>query len=227
MNHPEHIVLSHEYIENDFKYSCSVTNFPFRPHMSSHETRDERALQNLYAELNARYFDCILPPCRIAWSRQLTRAAGNIDVKRAIIKLSVPLLIDAFDAIDSPTRSLFGPEYEVCGVPCQNAEEALREILKHEMIHLWLHVQGLPSGHTREFRVKAHDVGQPKTRHGIALPAPQTGWIYACACCFSEFSRRRRYGRPVACARCCKRFNNGKYHERFKLRGRRVQTPSR
>jgi DNA-directed RNA polymerase subunit RPC12/RpoP len=143
--------------------------------------------------------------------------AGNIDVRRAIIKLSVPLLVDAFRR-----DSLFPCEYSVCGVQCDSAEIATREILKHEMIHLWLHVQGLPSGHTAEFRAKAKAIGQPRTRHGIALPAPRSGWIYSCAQCGSEFTRRRRYGRSVACSTCCKKFNGGKYDERYKLRGRKL-----
>jgi ribosomal protein L37AE/L43A len=179
-----------------------------------------QSLQTLYDELNNLHFGGILPPCRIEWSRQLTRTAGNIDVRRKIIKLSAPLLVDAYRR-----DSLFPAEYIVCGVLCASPQSALREILTHEMIHLWLHERGLPSGHTAEFRAKARAVGQPKTRHDIALPTPRSGWIYSCPLCKSEFSRRRRFSRPVACTHCCKRFNGGKYHERFKLRGRRV-TPA-
>jgi len=174
-------------------------------------------LQSLYAELNAQYFENRLPPCQIGWSRRLTRTAGNIDVRRRIIHLSVPLLIDAFRS-----DSLFGREYVVCGVLCDASDIAVREILKHEMIHLWLHVRGLPSGHTMEFRTKAREIGQPKTRHDIELPAPRSGWIYTCPVCDHATPRRRRYSRAVACLRCCKRFNGGQYHERFKLRGRRI-----
>lgn len=177
----------------------------------------ETDLQTLYDELNARYFGSILPPCKIVWSRKLTRAAGNINVRDRIIKLSVPILCDAFQ-----NDSLFPIEYSVCGVLCASKEDATREILKHEMIHLWLHVRGLPSGHTAQFRVKAHEIGQPKTRHQIALPVPKNGWIYSCARCGREFSRRRRYSRAVACAQCCNHFNSGKFDARFKLRGRRV-----
>jgi hypothetical protein len=176
-------------------------------------------LSALYHDLNLKYFDAQLPPCQLLWSRQLTRAAGNIDVRRRVIKLSVPLLIEAYQS-----TSLFAPEYVVCGVPCASPQRALEEILKHEMIHLWLHVQGLPSGHTAEFRAKAKAIGQPRTRHGIALPIPKSGWIYSCASCRAEFSRRRRYGRAVACSRCCKQWNKGQYDERFKLRGRRITT---
>ncbi|MDF2441359.1 MAG: hypothetical protein JWN98_2343 [Abditibacteriota bacterium] len=174
-------------------------------------------LSLLFDELNLKYFDNSLPACRIEWSRRLTRAAGNIDVRRRLVKLSTPLLIDAF-----ASDSLFPPEFSVCGVPCDNPQRALEEILKHEMIHLWLHELGLPSGHTPEFRAKARAIGQPRTRHGIALPIPKSGWIYACPACHTEFSRRRRYGRAVACAKCCKQWNKGRYDERFKLRGRRI-----
>lgn len=174
-------------------------------------------LATLYDELNTTCFENELPPSQVQWSRQLTRTAGNIDVRRRVIKLSVPLLVDAYT-----TNSLFSPEYLVCGVVCGSSAEAVREILKHEMIHLWLHVQGLPSGHTAAFRAKARAIGQPRTRHGIALPTPRHGWLYTCPVCRNEFPRRRRYGRSVACAECCNRFNGGEYHERFKLRGRRI-----
>ena len=178
---------------------------------------NEAALQTLYQELNATYFENALPPCRIAWSRRLTRAAGNIEVRRKVIKLSVPLLIEAFGG-----DSLFAPTFVICGVPCESPQSALREILKHEMIHLWLHERGLPSGHTTEFRAKARAIGQPKTRHAIDLPRPRHGWLYTCAHCGHEFARRRRYSRAVACGLCCKKHNGGSFEARFKLRGKRI-----
>jgi hypothetical protein len=174
-------------------------------------------LQSLYSCFNAEYFEDALPSCKVSWSRALTRAAGNIDVRRREIKLSVPLLLEAFRR-----DSLFAPQYTVCGVQCDSCEDAIREILKHEMIHLWLFERGLPHGHTPEFRRKARELGQPKTRHNIALPAPKSGWEYSCLACGESFTRRRRYGRPVACARCCKLFNSGRYDAQYKLRGRRI-----
>lgn len=178
---------------------------------------DTSALFLLYQQLNCQYFDNTLPFCPIAWSRQLTRTAGNIDVRLPKMKLSYPLLVEAFEA-----KGLFAPEYEICGVVCRSSDEAIVEIVKHEMIHLWLHVQGLPSGHTPDFRTKARRMGQPKTRHQIDIPRPRQGWEYSCPICRSTFVRRKRFGRPVACAACCKKFNRGKFDERFKLRGRRL-----
>jgi len=170
----------------------------------------------LIDELNHEYFGDTLPLCEVKWSRQLTRAAGSIDVRRRLIKLSVPLLIDAY------ATGAAGAGFEICGVRCHDSQTALREILKHELIHLWLFVHGRPHGHTAEFRAKARAVGQPKTRHGIALPVPKSGWLYHCPSCGVESPRRRRYGRPVACGRCCKKHNGGKFDARFQLRGRRI-----
>lgn len=167
----------------------------------------------LYQQLNAEFFGAILPPCEIRWSRRLTRAAGNIRVQSRVITLSIPLLKDAF----ANNRT-----HEVCGVAACDGETALREILKHEMIHLWLHVQNLPCGHTAQFRAKARAIGQPKTRHGIALPAPKSGWVYRCGQCQTEIVRRRRISRIGACANCCRTYNGGKFDARFVLKGRRV-----
>lgn len=182
-------------------------------------------LQTLFDDLNAQYFDAILPSCEIIWSQRLTRAAGNINVRARVIKMSLPILRDAFQnspQSETQNATIFPPAYSVCGVLCDSHESATREILKHEMIHLWLFMRGVPHGHTREFRQKAREIGQPKTRHEIASPAPKNGWIYRCVSCAHEFPRRRRYGRAVACARCCKSFANGKFDARFALRGRRI-----
>ena len=168
----------------------------------------------LYDALNREFFEGILPPCQIRWSRRLTRAAGNIRVQTRVISLSIPLLLDAFAN---------GARFTVCGIECTDRETALREILKHEMIHLWLYERGLPPGHTAQFRAKARQIGQSATRHGIDLPLPKSGWIYACRNCGAQMARRRRASRAAACARCCKEFGDGKFDARFVLVGRRVK----
>jgi len=167
------------------------------------------ALLAIYDSLDTEFFGAYLPSCSIKWSRRLTRAAGNIRVQTRLITLSVPLLYDVWHE---------GASFEVCGVSCDSPEKALVEILKHEMIHLWLHMGGMPCGHTREFRQKARQIGQPKTRHGIALPVPKVGWIYECGACGAHLFRRRRFGRKVSCGRCAR----GRYDEAFRLRGRKI-----
>jgi hypothetical protein len=174
---------------------------------------DEAFLQLACAEINRQFFDGSLPPCRVVWSRRLTRSAGNINVRSRVIKLSVPLIIDAFGG---------EREHEVPGVVCRDAAQAAREILKHELIHLWLFERGLPHGHTAAFRAKARQMGQARTRHAIERPLPKTGWLYACAHCAAQIVRRKRWGRARACGACCKKFNGGRFDARFKLSGRRI-----
>jgi len=170
-------------------------------------------LQVLWMRLNARFFEGALPSCRIEWSRQLSRSAGNINVSKRLVKLSAPLLLDAFAD---------GQEHIVVGIRCCSSGEAVEEILKHEMIHLWLFERGLPCGHTPEFRRKAREIGQLKTRHDIARPLPRSGWIYSCARCQAQVVRRKKFGRARACARCCKQFSQGKFDARFTLRGKKI-----
>jgi hypothetical protein len=126
---------------------------------------DSIALFRLYEKFNLHYFGAALPYCPIIWSRQLTRTAGNIDVFTPKMKLSYPLLVEAFEP-----KGLFRPEFEICGVRCDSSQRAIEEIVKHEMIHLWLHEQGLPSGHTAEVRAKARQMGQPKRDIKSKLP---------------------------------------------------------
>ena len=178
-----------------------------------HKSMLQTDLQTFYDELNQEFFDAKLGACEIRWNRRLTSAAGNISVQKRLIQISIPLLCDSFEG---------GACYEVCGVLCDSPNQALREILKHEMIHLWLWEQKLPHGHTAAFRVKARQIGQPKTRHGIARPAPKSGWIYSCGVCQSQIFRRKRFGRKVACAACCRAFSGGKFDARFGLCGKRV-----
>ena len=167
----------------------------------------------LYQTLNAQFFGAELPLCQLRWSRRLTRAAGNIRVQSRMISLSVPLLIDAFAD---------GASHQICGVSCATREEALCEILKHEMIHLWLFERGLPCGHTPQFRAKARQLGQNATRHAIDLPIVKGGWIYCCPHCAAQITRRRRLNRVGACAACCKKYSGGKFDARFALRGQRI-----
>lgn len=174
----------------------------------------------LYQSLNEKYFEGELPVCEIVWSRRLRRTAGSIDVRARLIKLSVPILNDAFLPEKNP-----GAGYVVCGVLCRTREAALYEILKHEMIHLWLFERGLPCGHTREFRVKAREMGQSDIRHQIAVPPARSGWKYFCPVCRASFIRVRRFSRAVACMKCCRAFNGGEFHQRFKLRRERIVPP--
>lgn len=96
------------------------------------------------------------------------------------------------------------------------------ETLEHEMLHLYLDVKGLPSGHTPTFKKLADTLGiavwhrrsYPRNR---AAPAEH---VYECPACSHQVVRSRRLSevRRSACGECCRRHGDGSFDERFVMR---------
>jgi predicted SprT family Zn-dependent metalloprotease len=96
-----------------------------------------------------------------------------------------------------------------------NAEALVRDTLGHEMIHYWLWVRRKPYGHTAEFYAKMRQMGVSRYN-----PVPRTRtykWLYLCMNCQERFPTRRRLVKALACAKCCKKFAQGRYDSRFAL----------
>ncbi|MBI5833607.1 MAG: SprT-like domain-containing protein [Armatimonadetes bacterium] len=138
-----------------------------------------------YDQLNALHFDGLCPPVRLTINPRLRSAAGRIFPSRRLIELNF---------------------HRLTQVPDSRAETVF-----HEMIHLWLHTRGLPSGHTTEFVAKMAERGHEAVRFGRGpgvngqrhdYPGSSRRVAYRCPGCDLEFEVRRRYGRPMACARC-------------------------
>jgi len=146
------------------------------------------ALLGAYAhfdQFNTTHFDGICPPVRLTINPRLRSAAGRIFPSRRLIELNLHRL--------------------------EQVPDSLAETVFHEMIHLWLHVRGLPSGHTPEFVAKMAERGHNAVRFGRGpgangqrhdYPGSSRRVVYRCPGCGLEFEVRRRYGRPMACARC-------------------------
>lgn len=152
-------------------------------------------LQNLYTKLNRRWWRGRLPLISLRWSRRMHAIAGKYwssSSKREIV-LSVP--------------------YH------QKFPEEIEDTLKHEMIHLYLHLTGgLRRGlsHGEEFRAEAARVGASihcKTYEGTHRPYR---YIWECPNCTRR--SRSRVRRVWACKPCCTTHNGGYYSPRFKLR---------
>lgn len=138
----------------------------------------ESDLQLLYAQLNFAHFGGELPSYRIAYNRRLTSVAGRITYRPPLIELSVPLL-----------------EAHLTDLP---------QTLLHEMVHAWLHVRRMPSGHGPHFKSKMREVGLSSIYHGLPVMRRRSRLRYRlrCPCCKVELIRRRRPPTPVSCARC-------------------------
>lgn len=141
-------------------------------------------LQLLYAHLNVRFFGGTLRAYRIVYNGRLTSIAGRIGHRPPVIELSAPLLRVHPDHLE-PT-------------------------LLHEMVHAWLHLRGLPSGHGAEFKRKMREVGLGSIYHFLPVRRRRSRRRYVLSCprCKVAFYRRRRPGYRVSCARCSpNRFN--------------------
>jgi predicted SprT family Zn-dependent metalloprotease len=143
--------------------------------------------EELYTGLNQHHFRGSLPACRIELSARLTRTAGKIWPRTRLIRLS---------------RSY----HELYG-----ATELSNTIL-HEMIHLWLHEQNLPSGHTPLFRQKLKEVGLDNRLKALPVPPRPYRYLYRCPTCRYEIQTRRKIN--SSCGQC-DRIYNPRY--RFKL----------
>ncbi len=134
----------------------------------------------LYKQLNGQHFGGQLPLCTLELSSRLTRTAGKIWPKQRRLRLSLTY------------HQRYG-------------SEELANTILHEMVHLWLHEQGLSSGHTPLFRQKMTELGLPERIHALPMPLAPYKYIYACPTCHREVKTRRQI--RSSCGRCDKEYN--------------------
>jgi predicted SprT family Zn-dependent metalloprotease len=153
-------------------------------------------LQLLFARLNASHFGAELPAYHIRYNARMTSVAGRIVYRPAVIELSVRLLSAHPGHIENT--------------------------MLHEMVHAWLHVRGLPSGHGQPFKRKMREVGLTSIYHSMPIPSRRSRrrYVLACPACGVEFLRRRRPGMPVSCARCAP----AGYDRRYRMLIKEAQT---
>ena len=96
--------------------------------------------------------------------------------------------------------------------------------LKHEFAHLVAyercgrrHIEP----HGPEWRAACAELGiaDEQPYHSLPLPSRRMkrNYAYACPSCLTVIARVRPFRRAVACYTCCRKFNGGLYHDRFRL----------
>jgi len=150
-----------------------------------------------YARTNREKFDGLLPAdFRIVFNPLLRRLTGRITYGWKLIEIS----------------EWHFREYGL--------EDAV-QTLEHEMLHLFLHVLGRPSGHNTLFKEAARQLGI-RVFHANAYPknrATRTRYVYECpACGRMAFRKRHAAGHSIACGACCRAEAGGAWDERFALR---------
>lgn len=103
-------------------------------------------------------------------------------------------------------------------------QDEIWRTLAHELAHLVAYerspLRKIPP-HGREWQLACADLGIPGERVCHTLPFERRkmrrGHLYTCPGCAAVVTRVRPLRRAVACYDCCRKFNGGKYHERFRL----------
>ena len=136
---------------------------------------------------------------RVEWNGRMRTTVGRADFRRCLISLN-------------PALQEFGP-----------AE--IDRTLRHELAHLLAHFRfgrRRIQSHGREWRDACCELGISGERAGHTLPlvgrSLSRRFIYYCQNCQGHFPRVRRIRRATACLACCRKFSEGNYDERFRLR---------
>ena len=118
-----------------------------------------------------------------------------------------------------PDRRIeLNPKLRECG-----SEEVWRT-LKHELAHLIAYERcgrRRIEPHGPEWQTACADLGIPGERSTHTLPFERRKLkrkhAYTCPNCSSTIERVRAIRRAVACYDCCRKFNDGVYHDRYRL----------
>lgn len=101
----------------------------------------------------------------------------------------------------------------------------VQRTLRHELAHLIAQARAgrrRIGAHGEEWQQACADLGIPDEKRCHELPFKPRRLarkhFYQCPECATMLSRVRRVKSRVACIKCCRKHNGGKYHERFRFR---------
>ena len=135
---------------------------------------------------------------RVRWNRRLRTTAGLANYHSCSVSLNPRLTIFGMEEVD--------------------------RTLRHELAHLLArHRAGRRriQPHGAEWRQACADLGLDDEKRCHELPWPRRHVarkvLYRCRHCHGEVRRVRLFRRAVACLKCCREFNRGRYDERYRF----------
>jgi len=154
-----------------------------------------------------------------AWCAETSKAIGLPELARKVRVSWNSRMQTTAGRAWWPDRSIeLNPKLKEC------AEEEIWRTLKHELAHLIAYER------CGKRRIEPHGVEWQAAcaELGIAGEAPfhtlpfkrrrlKRNHTYVCPHCFSSIQRVKPIRRAVACYGCCRKFNGGVYHDRFRL----------
>lgn len=104
------------------------------------------------------------------------------------------------------------------------SEAEIWRTLKHEFAHLLAYERcgrRRIDPHGAEWRTACTELGIPDEKPYHSLPLKgrrmKRNYAYACPSCLAVITRVRPIQRAVACYSCCRKYNGGLYHDRYRL----------
>lgn len=95
------------------------------------------------------------------------------------------------------------------------------DTIRHEIAHAINAELGEPRGHGEQWSHYAHQLNFMPSSGCKVINTPKEKWTLACENCGKSYKRFRlseRIKDGAACTACCKKHNNGRYTEKFKLK---------
>lgn len=154
-----------------------------------------------------------------AWCREAAKALSLNELGRKVSVSWNPRMQTTAGRAWWPDRTIeLNPKLREC------EPEELWRTLKHELAHLVAYERcgrRRIDPHGVEWRAACADLGIPDEQPYHNLPFKRRRMkrkhAYICTNCFAVIHRVRPIQRAVACYDCCRKFNNGTYHDRFRL----------
>jgi predicted SprT family Zn-dependent metalloprotease len=158
-------------------------------------------------------------PGMTVWCREQAMSLGLPELSRKVCVVWNPRMRTTAGRAWWPSRLIeINPKLK------DLSETEVWRTLKHEFAHLLAFERcgrRQIDPHGIEWQMACSELGIPgeSARHSLQLKSRRMKrkYVYVCPSCFSEIKRVRLMQRAVACYSCCKKFNSGNYHERFRL----------
>jgi predicted SprT family Zn-dependent metalloprotease len=154
-----------------------------------------------------------------AWCAETSNGLGLPELARKVGVFWNPRMQTTAGRAWWPDRSIeLNPKLREC------APEELWRTLKHELAHLIAYERcgrRHTDPHGPEWATACTELGIPGEHPFHTLPFKRRrmkrNHVYICANCLTTIHRVQPLQRTVACYDCCRKFNGGAYHERFRL----------
>jgi len=154
-----------------------------------------------------------------AWCREAAKSLLLNELARKVTVTWNPRMQTTAGRAWWPDRAIeLNPKLKEC------EPEELWRTLKHELAHLVAYERcgrRRIDPHGPEWQAACGELGIPGEQPYHTLPFKRRrmkrNHAYICSNCFAVIHRVRPIKRTVACYDCCRKFNNGAYHDRFRL----------